>query len=82
MKPNRPLTLTELEVADYIADGWNYARIADWLGIAEATVRSHVWHIADKIENPDNLKPYQAVFLWAAHRKWLAEHNTPNTDAA
>jgi hypothetical protein len=30
-------------------------------------------NIAAKLPNPGRLKPYQLVFLWAAHRKWTAE---------
>ncbi len=67
------LTRAQREVVEAIAEGWSYRRTADWLGVCESTVHSHVGHIADKLPNPDDIKPYQLVFLWASQKKWLKD---------
>jgi hypothetical protein len=77
-----PLTRAEKEVIEVIAEGWSYRRIAEWLGICESTVHTHVGHIASKLPNPDDIKPYHLVFLWSAHRKWLLDRQARGTDAA
>lgn len=69
-------------MAEHIADGWGYPRIADWLGITRKTVAVHVANIAEKIDNPDGLKPHELVILWAAHRKWLKRHPNSSGNAA
>lgn len=75
------LTRAQLEVADCMAQGWQYARISEWLGITEATVRVHVLNIALKLPD-DDIPPYQRVFLWAAHRRWLKMHPPTSNSAA
>ena len=44
-----PLTDRESEVVALLARGWSNRRIAQELAIAEATVRTHVSHILDKL---------------------------------
>lgn len=63
------LTRAEKEVAEYLAKGWGYGRIAQWLGIKKGTVYVLCGRIAEKLSkaglNPDKLKPYQLVYGWA-----------------
>ncbi len=47
--PQEPLTGRESEVLVLLARGWSNRSIAKELSIAEATVRSHVSHILDKL---------------------------------
>lgn len=75
------LTRAQEEVAECMAQGWQYARIAEWLGISESTVRVHVLNIALRLPD-DDILPYQRVFLWAAHRKWLRMQRPPRDSAA
>lgn len=67
------LTRAEEEVADALAQGWSYRRIADWLGIKKGTVYVLAGRIALKLEiqglNPNELKPYQLVYGWARDRQ-------------
>jgi DNA-binding NarL/FixJ family response regulator len=71
--PSRPLTPTELRVARLVSIGYDRPRMASLLGMAESTVGCHVCNIAAKLPNPDGLKPYTLVLLWAAHQRWLEE---------
>lgn len=67
------LTRAEEEVAEGMAKGWSCGRIAAWLGIKKKTVYSHILNIANKLgPNPDGIKPYQRVLLWAVRRKIAA----------
>jgi len=79
--PDPTLTRAQDEVAECMAQGWSYRRIAEYLGIAESTVRSHVLNISAHLPNDDDINPYQLVFLWAAHRRWVKMHK-PNKDSA
>lgn len=78
------LTRAQDEVAECMAQGWPYKRIADWLGITESTVRVHVLNIALQLpdEDDDDVRPYQRVFLWAAHRRWIRQHPDPKDSIA
>lgn len=82
MKREPTFTPAEEEIIGHIADGWSCTRIAGWLGISTSTVYVHLNHIAAKLPNDDDLKPYPLVFLWAAHRKWLLKHPPPHDNAA
>lgn len=66
-----PLTAREWEVSRLVAKGLDCDRIATALGIEPATARVHVYNIAAKLPNPDELKPYTLVLLWAAHAQWI-----------
>lgn len=68
---HRPLTPTEMKVARLVSVGYDYARIGDLLGMAEATAGVHVGRIAMKLSNPDDLKPFTLVLLWAAEQRFL-----------
>lgn len=62
------LTRAEEEVAEGLAKGWSYKRIAKWLGIEKGTVYVLAARIAGKLDNPNELKPYQLVYGWARDR--------------
>lgn len=62
------LTRAEEEVAEGLANGWSYKQIANWLGVRKATVYVLAGRIACKLDNPNELKPYQLVFQWAMRR--------------
>ncbi len=76
------LTPTEERVARLVAHGYDYTRIAVELHISHRTAEEHVAHIARKLPNPDHLRPYVLVLLWAAHRRWLAERTANEQPAA
>lgn len=64
------LTRAEEEVIDCLAKGWTCATISGWLGIKKKTVYAHILNIANKLgENPDHMKPFQRVVMWAARRR-------------
>jgi FixJ family two-component response regulator len=67
------LTRAEEEVADGLAKGWSYRRVATHLGIKKGTVYVLAGRIAGKLEaaglNPNEVKPYQLVFGWARDRR-------------
>ena len=71
----KPLTPAELKIGDMIGRGLEPQRIATELGISLATVRCHIQHIAEKIHNPDQLKPLTLILLTFAHKRWLALHD-------
>jgi DNA-binding NarL/FixJ family response regulator len=73
--PLRPLTPTQAKVARLVSMGYDYDRIGDLLDMAPKTVSVHVSAIADLLPNPDDLKSHTLVLLWAAHERWLMEHN-------
>lgn len=82
IEPWKPLTPTEHRVSRLVSIGYPYARIAELLGIPTAsTVRVHVYHIAAKLPNPDNLSPYTLVLLWSAERRFLEQHSTKENAA-
>lgn len=72
--PHRPLTPRELSVAALVGKGYDYDRIATTLNISPQYARNIVCVIADLLPNPDDLKPFTLVLLWAAHDKWLEEY--------
>jgi len=47
------LTRREREILGLIAKGWSNARIARWLSLGEATVKSHVYHMRRKLNLED-----------------------------
>lgn len=67
------LTPAEDQVARLVAHGYDYPRIAITLAVSPRTIAVHVHRIAAKLPNPDGLKPYTLVLLWAAHQRWLTE---------
>lgn len=70
MMPEPTLTRAEEEVADGLAKGWSCNTIAGWLGIKKKTVYSHILNIAAKLgDNPQKLKPFHRVVMWAAQRE-------------
>lgn len=71
--PHKPLTPTELKVARLVSMGCDYATIGLRLGMDRRTAAVHVYHIADKLPNPDGLKPYVLVLLTFAHQRWLED---------
>lgn len=71
----RPLTPAEHRVCRLVSLGYDYARIGALLGIEESTAAVHVYHVALKLPNPDGLKPYTLVLLWAAHQRWREERD-------
>lgn len=70
------LTPTEERVSICVGHGMDYDTISARLGMEPETARVHVCNIAAKLENPDHLKPYILVLLWAAHRRWLMERES------
>ena len=72
----RPLTPTERRVARLVSMGYDYARVGALLGISESTAGVHVGNIAQKIPNPDHLKPSTLVLLTFAHVRWLEERES------
>lgn len=76
--PARALTRAEREVCECVARGWGYARIAAWLGITKATARVHVANIAGKLP-PEDVRPYQRVFLWLQRQKWERDRPQPRS---
>lgn len=71
--PTKPLTAVERMVCDCVARGWSYAKIAEQCQITVATAYVHVSNIAAKLPWEDDVKPYQRVFLWLQHRRWLID---------
>lgn len=69
-------TATELEVGECRGKGWKCPRIAEWLGMAPATVQSHINRMALKIPNDDDLEPMELVLIYFAHREWLKRHKS------
>ena len=61
----QPLTPAQQRVVALVKRGLSYRQIARELEIAQETARSHVLGIAQKLDNPDRIKPYWCVFLWA-----------------
>lgn len=43
------LSTRERQVLDYLAQGWDNARIAQTLGLASKTIRNHVTHLFEKL---------------------------------
>lgn len=68
--PQQRLTPTEARVAQLVGRGLDYKRIARALGVRPSTVAVHVYHIAQKLENPEAVKPFTLVALWAARQRW------------
>lgn len=81
-EPRRPLSPRQQEVADLLARGWSYKRIASELDISPDTVQTHVEEIANKLPNADDLTAGTLVMLWAAHRLWLREPVSNRSSAA
>lgn len=71
---SRPLTPVERMVCDCIARGWKYPKIASQCQISVRTAYVHVHNIAEKLPPEDDVRPYQRVFLWLQHRRWLDQH--------
>jgi DNA-binding NarL/FixJ family response regulator len=59
------LSPRQREVVDEIRRGKSYEEIARELRLSRRTVAVHVNRVAAKLENPDGLRPYLAVFEWA-----------------
>ena len=68
------LTATEQKVARLLSLGYDYKRCGSLLGIDERTIETHVYRIAAKLQNPDELSPKMLVTLWAAFQRWTEEH--------
>lgn len=68
--PQRPLTNMQQVVAECIGRGKSYGAAAKELGIDVSTVRVHVHAIAQLLSNPEALRPWRLVFLWAAQEQW------------
>ena len=62
--PLQTLTAREREVFDGMARGWNNTEIANDLGVSEATVRTHVASILDKL----TLRDRTQVTIYALKR--------------
>lgn len=60
----RNLTPAEQDVAALIARGLDYRAIGASLHISPKTASVHVHRIADKLSNPESLKPYKLVLRW------------------
>lgn len=65
--PQYRFTPAEREVLEALAEGKSYREIADWLGIAESTVGSHVKNITAKLPDAPDLRPMHRIMhaLWA-----------------
>lgn len=72
--PIRPLTPQQQAIAELVGYGYDAEQIADRLKITVSTVRLAVKHIAYLFPNPDNLRPWRLVLLWAAHQRWVREY--------
>jgi hypothetical protein len=72
----RPLTPTEHKVARLVSMGYDYSRIGELLDMSESTAGVHVCNIAQKIPNPDGLKPFTLVLLTFAFVRWLEERES------
>lgn len=67
MKPTRPLSPRELEVAACMGRGLSYPAASRELGISERTVRQYVARIHAKLPAPAGpISPQRRVMLWAA----------------
>lgn len=62
------LTPREKEIAALVGHGYSCARIGSLLGLRPGAVRVVVMRIADKLTNPDEIKPFPLVMLWAVHQ--------------
>lgn len=65
------LSPRQLEVARLIARGYDTGEIAEELGISPEGVKTHIDKIAERVANPNGLKPLRAVRRWAAQQDWL-----------
>lgn len=66
MKPVKPLTPRELEVARCMARGLTYPQAARELGCSSRMVRMHVAHIVEKLpETAGEISAQRHVALWA-----------------
>lgn len=62
--PLETLTGREREVFDLLAKGYNYAEIAQSIGVSEATIRTHAANILDKL----SLRDRAQVIVYALKR--------------
>lgn len=77
----RPLTPREREIATLLGRGWDCKRIADALGVRPPTVRRFVEQIADKLTNPDAIRPSPLVTIWASRQQWERERALERSSA-
>lgn len=75
------LTPAEARVARCVGLGMDYDAIGARTCTTARTARVHVINIAAKLPNPDGLKPYTLVLLWAAHQRWLEESSRKESAA-
>lgn len=80
MAPRRRLVILterECQVAAGVGRNLSYAQIGERLGIAEATVRTHVRSIARRLEVPKGVErppePKMAVYSWVMQQgvSWI-----------
>jgi len=64
---NNPLTNRELEILQLVIDGRTYQSIADSLFVSLATVKSHVYHIYEKLQVNNKMEASRLV----KEKRWL-----------
>lgn len=69
------LTMREIEVLRFVAQGWSNQQIADEMSIAEVTVRTHVSHILNKLHLANRV---QATLYALREGITSLENNTDN----
>ena len=76
----RPITPHQLHVAELLAAGWTYARIATEMGTHKVTVKSHVEQMASRI--PGDLSAKLRVIAWfRGAPRYVLEGAPPPTPA-
>ena len=65
--PGNPLSQREQEILQLIIDGSSYADIASKLFISMATVKSHIYHIYEKLHVSNKIEAAKK----ATHNRWL-----------
>jgi DNA-binding CsgD family transcriptional regulator len=59
------LSPQQQRVVALVRTGASYEQIGQTLGVDRRTVATYVDRIARKIPNPEQLRPYLAVFVWS-----------------
>lgn len=71
--PYRKLSAREESILPLVARGWDYEQIGNELNISPQYAENLVARIADLLPNPDDIKPYRLVMIWAVTERWIKE---------
>lgn len=81
--PRTPLTHRELLICAFVHDGRTVKEIAERMPPgrtgrtpAPRTIESQIENIANKLHNPDKLRPMRLITVWYGHAIWLTRQQT------